>query len=186
MAPVDVKVFGLPRSGTNYLRWLLDANFTGVRTNKAVCWEHSLPYDRKRMGAHVRRRARPADREVVELGPNAKTALEATEGMVRVVVVKDIGHWYESIERTRRMQYGTAAMINANFDAPSLEALYHRWHSAWAPHARFIRYESFISDFHPTLGYLGSLIGSPPTSFTQPSRVAESPHWLPHDRERYL
>lgn len=162
---MKVKLFGLPRSGTNYLRWLIAHNFDAV-PHKHVCWEHALPGQRL-----------SSDGQPAEL-----TALEATAGLTRVVIYKDRDHWLESIARNTP----TSERIILNTHGVPVASLYDRFLAEWAPHARSVRYESFLEDFASTMDYLGTLIGTPPRNYLEPARVPESPHWRPEHRSRYL
>jgi hypothetical protein len=160
-----VKVLGLPRAGTNYLRWLLEHNFE-VTTNKALGWEHGLPDMRLR---NVKQ-------------PMEQTILEATAGLKRIVIYKERDHWLASVKRNSPV----SEQMILTFHATTPPLLYDHFHAAWAPHAHFIRYESFIQDFTSALNYLGTLIGVEPHSYTTPRTVPESPHWRSHHRRRYL
>lgn len=157
-------MFGLPRSGTHYLRWLIEHNFR-CQTHKDTGWEHSLPHDR-----WERHRQRMT-----------QTVLEATAGLTRLVIYKDRERWLQSVERQPQ-----AHQQLTDYLGPHPERIYDEFLSAWAPHAAFIRYESFIQDFPSTLEYLGTLLGSPPSSYRVPATVPESPDWRPGDHRHYL
>lgn len=157
-------MLGLPRSGTHYLRWLIERNFDAL-THKHLGWEHALPHDRWQ-GYATRMNG---------------TVLEATAGLTRLVIYKDRARWLASLDRNP-----PAARQVADYLGPSADRVYSEFMAGWAPHAHLIRYESFIVDFPSALDYLGTLIGQQPLAYVAPEQVPESPDWMPAHRERYL
>lgn len=157
-----VQVFGLQRSGTNYLHWLVGRNLR-IQVTKDAGWKHGFPHER-RIGLHG---ATPLQVPIVE---NA-----ARLGIQIVVVRKDLDHWLESIARDPK-----------DYDRGDPERAWHAFYGAWRQFAPIVRYEDFLGDFRQSMDHLGSIFGVSPRSYRQPTKVPNSPRWSPEKRTRYV
>lgn len=163
-----VQVFGLQRSGTNYLHWILDHNFP-VDVTKDGGWKHGFPWE-KRVGLHGRN---PLNVPIVD---NL-----AALNIRPLVVAKDISHWLESIARAPKdYDRGASAVEQDRVKA------WQRFYQEWAAYAPIIRYEAFIADFDSALRHLAGVLGVDPVAHQQPDKVPNSPNWRPKDRGRYV
>lgn len=165
---MKVQVFGLQRSGTNYLHWVIDKNLP-VDVTKDGGWKHAFPWE-KRIGLHG---AQPLD------GPIAER-LKA-KNIQPVVVCKDLEHWVTSVARTPKdYDLGAGAVCD------SYEEAWRRFHADWASVAPFVRYESFLTDFEGSLRHLAGTLGVEATRALKPRRVPNSPKWRPEHKRRYV
>lgn len=156
-------MFGLQRSGTNYVEWVLRENLP-VDMTKRAGWKHGLPSER-RAGSWAG--AKPQRRTISEeLG---------RRGVRPVVVRKDLDHWVESIRRNPQ-----------DYDRGPAADAWHGYYAEWEPLAPIVRYEDFLEDFNMAVERLAGLLGVEPVSFRQPDKVKHSPEWTPDHRRRYL
>lgn len=155
-------MFGLQRSGTNYLHWVVHNN-----TSAAVAtdggWKHAFPGER-RIGNHGRRQT-----------PVPVVALCRRRGISPVVVRKDYGHWRDSILRDPK-----------DYDRGDHHPVWVAFHRQWSQFAPVVRYEDFLEDFDTAVTRLAARLEVEVTGYRQPERVANSPGWKPSDRGRYL
>lgn len=165
---MKVQVFGLQRSGTNYLHWVLSKNFP-VKTTKDGGWKHGFPWER-RIGLHG---AEPLDTSI------AQRLID--KNIQPVVVRKDLEHWLPSIDREPKDYHKGAGAVEGD-----RAKAWERYYREWAEHAPIVRYEDFLADFDAALRSLGDLIGVSPVRADQPTRVPNSRRWRPSDRKRYI
>jgi len=111
------------------------------------------------------------------------TLLEEVAGdCIPILIYKDRSRWLDSIHRNKaaRIQIRDRWGIEADYDL-----LYEMHMSAWASHARTIRYGSIVTDPVAGMRYLATLVESPALRYETPVRVPESPNWRPEDALRY-
>jgi hypothetical protein len=162
-----VKLFGLQRSGTNYLDWLLKNDFEGLSIIEGLGWKHALPseYYSKNMQDCL------MDCTVWEVIKKDK--------ITPIIIYKEYSNWLDSIKRDSVNYF--------NFNRPEPRNFYWQWHNDWSLRTdNFIQYEDFIKDFEKTLNKLGKMIGSKPTRYEEPEKVKNSCNWKETDKLRYL
>jgi len=163
-----VQVFGLQRSGTHYLRGVIDLSLPVMTTKGAAGWVHGFP-DERRRGGHGRKRQSHTIRQRLHL-----------MGITPVVVRKDLDHWLESI---RRKPLDVEDVTGFTWDAP--EDTWHAFYEAWS-FAITVRYEDFIEDLPAAVDRLAHRLGVVPKGYAEPEIVKYSPDWRPEHKERYL
>lgn len=165
---LKVQVFGLQRSGTNYLHWVIQRDLDAEPVESAG-WKHAFPWE-KRTGLHGKH-------------PQPDTIVETLNALrVRPVVVsKDLPHWLASIERNPKdYERGGGAV-----EADKAKA-WVRFHQEWSAYAPIVRYEDFVADFSGALDRLARLLDVRVTARKQPKKVPNSPRWHPDHKRRYL
>lgn len=161
-------MFGLQRSGTNYLLAVIRTNFPVETTKGEAGWVHGFP-DEKRRGGHGRKRQPESIRRTLE-----------TLNITPVVVRKDLDRWVKSI---RRQPQQVEDVTGFTWDDP--EATWRRFYEAWS-FAPTLRYGDFIEDFESAVEALGDRLGVKPVSLVEPEKVPYSPHWRPEHKRRYM
>lgn len=150
-----IKLWGLKRTGTNYVRFLLEKNFDCRVLSDVLGWKHGLPQRQPYSDWHAWypewRPERPP--------PQAETALQASrEGRVRhLLLVRDPWAWIQSMARYRERSLSTWS--------PGEIAHYASWWSAMGGayldfcqdqmDALVFRYESFRESFRNTMALIG-------------------------------
>jgi hypothetical protein len=165
--PAFLKIFGLERSGTNYLQWLLAANFRGARllvdetgwkhgpVPESIDWsgkdwhdprwppEKALPFVRRRLEA---------------LGARGIAAIDRAFGSRRflyVFLVKDPYAWYLSYARFRGK--ALRASIPEGIDLWCLRNRhYQRFCQSHRDRSLLVTYEDLLLDAESTLAPLRS------------------------------
>lgn len=163
-----VQVFGLQRSGTNYLHWVIARNLP-VKATKSGGWKHGFPWER-RIGLHGAKRL-----------PTTISRTLRQNDIQPVIVGKDLDHWLMSLSRDPKDYDRGAGAVEAD-----TRVAWVRFYDEWSEHGPVVRYEDFIARFKPSLSRLAELLGVEPHSFEEPDKVPNSPDWTPEDRARYL
>lgn len=156
-------MFGLQRSGTNYLHWIVDKNTSGTAVKRGG-WKHAFPGE-QRLGLHG---ASDCGEPVVARCARLK--------IVPVAVRKDFDHWLPSIRR-RRKDYDRGDNYREVWEA---------YYDQWSGYAEVVRYEDFLVDFETAVCDMAGRAGLHVRGYRQPERVPNSPPWKPEHRDRYV
>ncbi len=158
--PVNVKIFGLQRSGTNYLQWLLEHNFSNVRVLvDHTGWKHGPVPDRIDWSGkdwHDPDWSSPAAatfvlRRLEELGPAGIAQLEqeySSQRLTQVFIFKNPYAWCHSYARYRGMPLLPVASETVRLWCDRNR----QWHSFAENHtdrSLFIAYEDLLA--RPTM-----------------------------------
>lgn len=180
-APTFVKVYGLQRSGTNWMKFLLEANFDDViAVDLPLGSKHELPRPKEALEEWRHMAERPIDTDRV---PYTLDQLEGalTAGDVRaVVVIKPLLPWLVSFFRYRRLKERDAY--------PELTPdLAGRWTRRWIDmNAALVTstpafgWRSAIVDYHALLEHFDRAMRSLQQSL-ELGRAGDAP-WVSSDR----
>lgn len=148
-----LKQWGLKRTGTNYLRWLIEANFQDVRVLADVLgWKHGLPTLYPTMNPREwYPEWKPDFIPVTEKELQAIQMALAADRVGHVMLVKDPVGWIDSMARYHKLEVRQLSAANLN-------QLVNQWNTTTYAYTLFpgaiLRYEDILTLPTNTLGYL--------------------------------
>lgn len=177
-----IKIFGIERSGTNYLEALIKENLNAHPLTNGLGWKHGAPVTPDEW-FH--------DGISKEELPNKDLYIEIVRknpSLPCVVIIKDPYHWLDSIRKFRPQNFDLVKWFK-KYNSLYLEYMNYlliNEHEYFKP-AIFVRYEDLLTEPEKQISKIAEVFGlRVVTDFTIPDKVFLSPKFNKKRKEFYL